>query len=1316
MNKIIAFSFLTLILASFQLSAQHNYFRKQLPQLNKLKKEGRHTEYFSLINQIGDTIYKYKDFSYIDEMTILLSEGPTHMNEADRFQYRNTLMLQASLYYYDLKNDFKAEKLYLKAHNIAKDIDTLKNSVWFVENILGSIYLKMGDYDKSLYYYQFAEKHLLKANNQKLLSRLYSNIGKFYRWKNDFNTSQSYYEKGIDLAKKLDYEEGLFSNILQLIDLKLLRKDCTSSEKLIRQLGAIEPNLKDSKNFKKFHRELLLAKANTLVCKKMYNLGIKIFEDVIHELQLSEINSQFREIAKLYIKISEAYFENGNHIKSELAFQNGMKTLLGNNYDPKKQINEQQLYQENSFVELFTLKSKLDSIKFYTFHHDTDGLSCLEQIKLAFHVNDLMINSFIGLESKLMTVSDNAELVSRGMDIAYKLHERNPSSQTESYLNFLFDKSKSALLSNKAKINDKINALNPAQKVKIESLQLEIMSLYEKPPSTEQNQLLVVKIKEANDLLSNVVKIKEEERKKIDGIFIEYFQGSKDTYARVRENANTQFYNLGSSEFIVNHIKDFIKEINSLSQSKNAAILYKLLIEPLNLSSSKNVTIVADGALHACPFEALQIHEGKNFMNDRNLLYKYQVENTTQNKHNHKVDLVAIAPNYSKTIKTSKTRSGFFHLPFAMEEVKAISNLFNKEEVFHSLTKTKFIEAMKIARILHFTGHGFDEVDDNYLLLDANNKTAERLSSKEMFNQTIDNELVVLSACETGIGKNISGDGMRSMGRAMLEAGAQSVLISLWKVNDQSTSVFMKKFYQGLKTGMKKSEALYEAKNSLQKMEAYSHPYYWAGFILIGDDSPIHFSKFNFWYLFLIPIMIFLLYYLITKNKNKMRTRNFILGAMILWGVVCEGQIDTQWYIYDYRNTISNTNFTCRNNRIEFSGLNTGLPYVSNNNVLLTPGDDIFVVYKNNGYKIEYYNSRYDNNTFSNGVYQFPDGFNPSHLYWTNLYDGDDPRGGRYGVNISCNISSNSDINIGFTHNPGISSNHNPVRGKDYTIILDSINGQYELIFDSTKLQYLGSLNGAATLVTPNKLQFGAGTSLESDPSDNKFFNFRVLTNAPIGDSIKTIVNSITSPTSQLILNEPILRSHDPNYLAIKCLEFDKETGFTKIIYGINVHNTGEAEAIRTSVRFNQYKILDEQKLNICNHDVDVSSKLVNIDLDRHLDPNEEYYLELCLSGYLKEYDAAGYLVYPEALKSGNLFFHNPVVTMDSREYEISELRDYTRKDIGTERNFKLCNCCNVLVEGKNNKYSWFGIILLFGVTYFLIKRRWIGPRPSYRK
>jgi CHAT domain-containing protein len=118
---------------------------------------------------------------------------------------------------------------------------------------------------------------------------------------------------------------------------------------------------------------------------------------------------------------------------------------------------------------------------------------------------------------------------------------------------------------------------------------------------------------------------------------------------------------------------------------------------------------------------------------------------------------------------------------------------------------------------------------------------AALLTAAELYNLNINADLVVLSACETGVGELLRGEGVISLARAFAYAGAKSIVASLWSVNDQSTMQIMENFYVELKAGKPKNIALANAKRNYltQNPGIQAHPFFWAAFIGLGDMTAL---------------------------------------------------------------------------------------------------------------------------------------------------------------------------------------------------------------------------------------------------------------------------------------------------------------------------------------------------------------------------------------------------------------------------------------------------------------------------------------------
>src|SRR6266498_462426 len=195
------------------------------------------------------------------------------------------------------------------------------------------------------------------------------------------------------------------------------------------------------------------------------------------------------------------------------------------------------------------------------------------------------------------------------------------------------------------------------------------------------------------------------------------------------------------------------------------------------------------------------------------------------------------------------SESGFGRLISTRSEAKAISALVPERERMQALDfKASRTTAQKPElgeyRIVHFATHGLlnnshPELSGIVLsLVDEAGKPQDGfLRLQDIYNLKLSAELVVLSACQTGLGKEIKGEGLVGLARGFMYAGAPRILASLWKVDDQATSEFMERFYQGMlgPEALSPAGALRQAQLSIWKEKQWREPYYWAAFVLQGE-------------------------------------------------------------------------------------------------------------------------------------------------------------------------------------------------------------------------------------------------------------------------------------------------------------------------------------------------------------------------------------------------------------------------------------------------------------------------------------------------
>lgn len=370
-------------------------------------------------------------------------------------------------------------------------------------------------------------------------------------------------------------------------------------------------------------------------------------------------------------------------------------------------------------------------------------------------------------------------------------------------------------------------------------------------------------------------------------LLLEYSLSEPNSFLWAISKDNASFFKLPGEKDIGDNVNKYLSIIskpptaNQTSYSSGKQ-LYKLLLDPAQsiLKQNQNLMIVPDGILHYLPFESLIVELEKNLpvylVEKYNIRYapsasvmKVIKQDNQNTKLNQEMELVAFgdpvfnAGNRTNEIIEDKNlyshnnteiglyeNSGFNfrRLPYTGLEVKNITSLFKREKVSLNLRENASEENFKAmnpinSRIIHFATHGL--LDEKHpkrscivLTLDDNPAEDGFLQMNEIFNLNINAELVVLSACQTGRGKLLQGEGVIGLTQAFLYAGVRSVIVSLWTVNDRSTSEIMSKFYKYLKQDVSFDEALRKAKNDLLKGKIASlhHPYYWAPFIFIGNS------------------------------------------------------------------------------------------------------------------------------------------------------------------------------------------------------------------------------------------------------------------------------------------------------------------------------------------------------------------------------------------------------------------------------------------------------------------------------------------------
>jgi CHAT domain-containing protein len=277
----------------------------------------------------------------------------------------------------------------------------------------------------------------------------------------------------------------------------------------------------------------------------------------------------------------------------------------------------------------------------------------------------------------------------------------------------------------------------------------------------------------------------------------------------------------------------------------SASVLAVLRKEEVNRTQpSKAVAVLADPVFAAGDDRLLPANRAGQAVHD-------SVNKTASSSENTDSDLLPDGPSdldrSARDVGVSGDRM-FLRLPFTRREAQAIQAIAQPGDVtehldFDASKTTALGPQLKDYRIVHFATHGLLNNDHPELsglvfsLVDRQGKPQDGfLRMLDIYNMELNADLVVLSACQTALGKQIGEEGLTGLTRGFMYAGAPRVVASLWKVDDEATAALMKKFYEGmLREHQTPAHALRAAQQWMRTQKQWQSPYYWAGFILQGE-------------------------------------------------------------------------------------------------------------------------------------------------------------------------------------------------------------------------------------------------------------------------------------------------------------------------------------------------------------------------------------------------------------------------------------------------------------------------------------------------
>jgi CHAT domain-containing protein len=726
---------------------------------------------------------------------------------------------------------------------------------------LGNICRDMGQYTKAIALYSKAVRINNKINKKNNLDLCYRYFDIAQTWQTAGMVKQAIenYNRGIEIFNSLD--ESKNARIINVFN----------------QLGELYTTYDDSKALTSF------IKALSLVNK--YGLH-----------QSGYTSALYKSMGDYFVKV--------NQLDSAMRYyQNALAVTA--NFNPVKDNPEiHQIRLKDYAYNTLLQKAKLLTRRYHESNDTQYANKALKSFALAEQLLTQSRIDLDTDESKWIFFDSNFELYEHAITLLFELHKKEPSGKWIDQAFAYMEASKAKMLAdalnevefaqplakedstlqliriykrNLHYLHDQLNEVNTentvdsVRAIAIRNAMIEIdrkiqiakHQVEDKYPAYHQ-VTTKSKIPQLNEL--------KQYAQREHASLIEYFWGAKGVYALGIGNGNAQFEYLGSTDSIkaqIEPVLQFLQPVKNDYHSEaiiqfatNSNLLYRSLIHPFHLinKSTDRLMIIPDGLIGQLPFEVLNASSGKrsiDFLSIDYLLHSKIISYTfssayllsKRNNTPSQTRMLAFGFTTGSQFRTSRdTAIVNKEIPGSEEELKLLADKFSNGSFYfgRDVTEKRFKLEASAYDLIHLAVHGQGDTEQNYsasLFFRDTVKSEEdgRLHWYELLGMNLKARLVVISSCESGIGKTYRGEGMLSMASAFAYAGCPNIVMGLWKVDDRVSVELMNEFYENLSEGFPVDESLARAKRTYMAIadELTANPKMWASLVAYGNQKVI---------------------------------------------------------------------------------------------------------------------------------------------------------------------------------------------------------------------------------------------------------------------------------------------------------------------------------------------------------------------------------------------------------------------------------------------------------------------------------------------
>jgi CHAT domain-containing protein/tetratricopeptide (TPR) repeat protein len=764
--------------------------------------------------------------------------------------------------YYALSNYDSAYYQYKKAEEIA---DTYKGDVPEKErlyNVLGVIHYDFGNSSEAIRYFNKAVYELKKdtANtetNQSLYLNYKVNILTAY-------IKLKEYHKADSICNFLLRQDALSPFLINILYYK------KTAIALARQQPNEALNFIKKVDFK--DRNSLLVYdyyAKIFSAKGQYDEALKFVKKEIDSNKVFHNNPQNLDLATAYQTWGNILATQNIYNEALVKYQTALIKLLPQFNDTAINSNPQKFLGTFSAITLLqVLQAKAETLKLlYNENKNFETLkNSVATYKTYFELTRFLEQSYSSDEAKLFLAQQKGMIHDEPIQLSLQLYELTKEEQYYEDALYFDDENKNILLNSNRNeqeqllsltIPDTLTKVYEQYKRNITTISLKLANplsdslLNKYQEQLNDYEILLAKTKQKIDatkgsetqtphLTLNEIKKQLSPKQCIlsyhlfnSELTIFYIDGQQHHF--LRKSLNDSFYSA------LQHVSNELRMANNTADiTVSKQYLFSLIIKPFEkfLANKNEVNIIPDNELHTIPFEVLEKITGEpllyqyaiNYVYAARYLFAHQPLSTDMSR------ILVLAP-FAKN-----NNSQFGALPYTNNEIQNLNGVILKDQ---EATRENLIKNSGHAEVLHLATHA--KVNDSmpsqsFIVLYPQQKDSiqEYMYSSEIANLKLSNlKLVYLSACESGTGKLIKGEGLMSLSRSFANAGCNNIVTSLWKADDISTAYITQHFYSYLKNGESQIGALQKAKLDYLKDPSIEKrkktPYYWAHLIHIGQ-------------------------------------------------------------------------------------------------------------------------------------------------------------------------------------------------------------------------------------------------------------------------------------------------------------------------------------------------------------------------------------------------------------------------------------------------------------------------------------------------